>query len=73
MKRVMSFLSGAAMGVLVGSTLALLLTPASGDDIRLKIQEQVQKIQNEVKQAAESRRVELEEQLANLRKPEITG
>jgi gas vesicle protein len=72
MKRVMSFLSGAVMGALVGSTLVLLLTPASGDEIRLKIQEQVQKIQEEVKMAAESRRIELEEQLANLRKPEIT-
>ena len=69
MRRVMSFLSGAIMGALVGATLALLLTPASGDEIRLKMQEQVQKIQSEVKKASETRRTELEEQLANLRKP----
>ena len=69
MNRVISFLSGAIMGALVGSTLALLLTPASGDEIRAKMQEQVQKIQEEVKTATETRRVELEEQLAALRKP----
>ena len=69
MNRVISFLSGAIMGALVGSTLALLLTPASGDEIRLKIQEQVVNIQEGVKTATESRRSELEEQLATLRKP----
>lgn len=72
MNRVMSFLTGAVMGALVGSTLALLLTPASGDEIRLKMQEQIQKIQEEVKTATESRRGELEEQLATLRKPRTT-
>jgi len=72
MNRVISFLSGAVMGALVGSTLALLLTPASGDEIRMKMQEQVQKIQQEVKSATESRRTELEEQLASLRKPQAT-
>ena len=72
MNRVISFLSGAIMGALVGSTLALLLTPASGDEIRLKIQEQVQNIQEEVKTATESRRNELEGQLAALRKPRTT-
>ena len=70
MNRVISFLSGAVMGALVGSTLALLLTPASGDELRSKMQLQVQKIQQEVKNAAESRRAELEEQLASLRKPQ---
>ncbi len=70
MKRVLSFLSGAVMGALVGSTLALLLTPASGNEIRMKMLEKVRKIQEEVKSAADARRVELEEQLANLRKPE---
>ena len=72
MNRVISFLSGAVMGALVGSTLALLLTPASGDELRAKMQEQVRKIQEEVKTATESRRVELEEQLASLRKPRTT-
>jgi gas vesicle protein len=69
MSRVISFLSGAVMGALVGSTLALLLTPASGGEIRLKMQTQVQRIQDEVKMATATRRRELEDQLATLRKP----
>lgn len=73
MKRVMSFMSGAVMGALVGATLGLLLTPASGDELRLKMQEQIQKIQAEVKQASDTRRIELEEQLADLRKPKTSS
>lgn len=69
MNRIISFLSGAVMGALVGATLALLFTPASGEELRNKMGEQAQKIQDEVKSATESRRAELEEQLANLRKP----
>ncbi len=70
MNRVISFLSGAVMGTLVGVTLTLLFTPASGEELRIKMQEQAQKIQDEVKSATENRRAELEEQLANLRKPQ---
>jgi gas vesicle protein len=70
MRRLMSFMSGAVMGVLVGSTLALLLAPASGDELRLKMQEQVQQIQNEIKAAGEARRAEMEAQLAELRSPQ---
>ena len=69
MKRTISFLSGAVMGGLVGATLALLLTPASGDELRGKMQEQAQRIQAEVKEAAAARRSDLEEQLVALRKP----
>jgi gas vesicle protein len=69
MKRVISFFTGAVMGSLVGATLAILLTPSSGEDLRTKIQDQVKQIQTEVKAAAESRRVEMEEQLSMLRKP----
>jgi len=69
MNRVLSFFTGAVMGGLVGATLALLLTPASGEELRTKMQDQAKQIQAEVKAATESRRVELETQLANLRKP----
>jgi len=58
------------MGALVGSTLALLLTPASGSELRSKMTEQAKRIQLEVKEATQTRRKELEEQLASLRKPQ---
>lgn len=69
MNRFISFMSGAVMGALVGATLALLFTPAAGEELRAKMQEQALRIQEEVKTATETRRVELEEQLATLRKP----
>ena len=72
MNRVISFISGAIMGALVGATLAILLTPASGEEIRTRMQDQIQKIQEEIKTATESRRAELEEQLATLRKPQTS-
>ena len=73
MKGVMSFLSGAIMGGLVGATLALLFAPASGEQLRLQMQERADQIQQEVKQAAETRRIELEQQLAELRAPREAG
>lgn len=69
MNRFISFMSGAVMGALVGATLALLFTPAAGEELRAKMQEQALRIQEEVKTATETRRAELEEQLATLRKP----
>jgi len=69
MRRAMSFLTGTLMGGLVGVTLALLLTPASGDDLRGQLQTRSQNIQAEIKAAVASRRAELEAQLAELRKP----
>ena len=69
MRRVTSFLTGTLMGGLVGVTLALLLTPASGDELRGQLHTRSQSIKTEIKAAASSRRAELEAQLAELRKP----
>ena len=69
MNRVISFMSGAVMGALVGATLALLFTPASGDELARQNARTGPEDQEEVKTATENRRTELEEQLATLRKP----
>ena len=70
MRRAISFLSGAIMGALVGVTLALLLAPVSGETLRSQLKERSIKLQVDVKQAAASRRAELEQQLAALRAPQ---
>ncbi len=57
------------MGSLVGATLALLLTPVSGDDLRGQLQSRSQNFRDELKNAAAAKRSELEAQLAELRKP----
>jgi gas vesicle protein len=72
MGRVLSFLTGAFLGGLIGSTIGLLLAPASGVELRLQIQERAQDVQDEVKQAAANRRAELEQQLSVMRKPRHT-
>ncbi len=69
MKRVTNFLVGFLVGGLLGAAIALLLTPASGGELRNQIQSRAQSIQNDVKTAASTRRAELEDQLATLRKP----
>jgi gas vesicle protein len=63
------FLAGLATGALVGVSVALLLAPSSGEELRGQITGQVQRIQSEVTQAAEMRRADLERQLAELRSP----
>jgi gas vesicle protein len=63
------FLVGAAIGALVGGSIALLLAPWSGNELRQQIRDRAQYVQNEVKRAADERRAELEQQLAELRAP----
>jgi len=69
MKRVMNFLIGAALGALVGATLAILLTPYSGDDLRTQVQTRVDRVRQEMENAANTRRAELEAHLQSLRSP----
>jgi len=62
--KILRFMAGFALGVLVGGTLILLLTPQSGPEIRGRIQRQVAQILSEARQAAEARRDELQQQIA---------
>jgi gas vesicle protein len=61
------FLVGALLGGLVGSSLALLLTPESGESLRQRIRTDAENLQQEVGQAAAAKRTELEQQLEALR------
>lgn len=69
MRRLFSFLLGTASGALVGATLAILLTPASGEDLRSELRNRVTNFRDELKEAAQQRRAELERQLDVLRHP----
>ena len=69
MQRVLNFLSGAMLGGVVGAAIAILLAPTSGVELREQMQERANQLQLEVKQASETRRAELEQQLALLRAP----
>jgi gas vesicle protein len=63
------FLIGTLVGALVGSTIALLLAPDSGDELRAQLRERGQNFMGEVRQAADSRRIELKDRLDTLRAP----
>jgi hypothetical protein len=69
MRRTISFFIGVIMGGLVGATIALLFAPNSGTDLRDQIRERAESLSAEVRQAAGSRRIELQERLDTLRAP----
>ena len=70
MKKAMAFIFGAVLGGVLGGVTALLLAPYSGDELRTVIQEEVDNIQIEIKEAAQKKRAELEEQLDGLINPQ---
>ena len=66
MRRLMFFAGGVLCGVVVGATVALLLTPESGDAMRAEARNRFDDAKREANLAAEKRRLELEAQLAQL-------
>ena len=70
MKKAMAFIFGAVLGGILGGITALMLAPYSGEELRTVIQKEVDNIQVEIKEAAQKKRVELEEQLDELIHPQ---
>lgn len=62
MKKFFSFMAGALCGALVGGITTLLLTPASGDDLRRQAEERWQLAVDEARRARDERQRELERQ-----------
>jgi gas vesicle protein len=69
MRRMFGFLIGITVGGLVGSTIALLLAPESGDDLRSELRERGQNFFADVRHAADERRIELRQRLEVMRAP----
>ncbi len=59
MRRIFGFLIGVMVGSLVGSTIALLLAPESGGHLRAELRSRGEAFANEVRHAADERRIEL--------------
>ncbi|GAB4544803.1 MAG: hypothetical protein Fur002_18340 [Anaerolineales bacterium] len=70
MRRMFGFLMGIFVGSLVGSTIALLLAPESGERLRGELRERGQGFMREISHAAESRRIELRDRLETLKAPQ---
>ena len=73
MNKTSNFLLGLVLGVTFGATLAILLAPSSGEELRGKVQSEVQRVKDEMQLAAEQKRAELEQQLEGLRAPRKAG
>ena len=69
MQKVLSFLVGTLMGALVGATVAILLAPSSGEEMRGQIRERSYALRDELTEAAQAKRIELEKQLQSMRQP----
>lgn len=69
MRKMFSFLYGSILGGLVGAALGLLLAPSSGEELRDTMKVRADTMQAQVKNAAATRRAELEQQLTDLRTP----
>ena len=67
MRKFGSFMFGAILGGLISSSLVILLTPESGEDLRHQIEVRIKEIIDEVNRAADEKRAELEDQLQTLR------
>ncbi len=69
MKRMFGFLIGIFVGSLVGSTIALLLAPESGEQLRGMIRARGENFFSDVRHAADERRIELRHKLDSMRAP----
>lgn len=68
MRNFFRFIFGVITGAFIGSALVVLLTPYSGGDLRRQLISRIFSIRDDIQQAALAKRVELENELANLRK-----
>jgi gas vesicle protein len=69
MNKIVSFLTGAIVGAMIGATVAILMAPSSGLKLRGQLQERSIQLRDEIKQVADERRAELERELETLRAP----
>lgn len=65
--RVVRFLFGFLLGVVIGASAVLLTTPKSGTALKEDVRGRFDKALDEGRKAAEARRTELEARLATLR------
>jgi len=69
MGKITGFLAGLMSGALVGAVAALLLAPTSGRELQARTREQFDTLVDDARTAAETKRVQLEAQLATLKAP----
>jgi gas vesicle protein len=71
MRRVISFFIGTMVGGLIGTALALLFAPSAGKNLRVQINDRAQGLVTNIRQAANTKRIELQDRLETLRAPRV--
>ncbi|MGD2207123.1 MAG: YtxH domain-containing protein [Anaerolineae bacterium] len=71
--RILRISGGLLLGALVGVGLVMLFTPRSGVETRRLIEDRVEAILDEGRQAAEARRIELTAQFEALKRPDLAA
>ncbi|MCW5874879.1 MAG: YtxH domain-containing protein [Anaerolineales bacterium] len=69
MRQFFAFLLGVVSGALIGSSIAILAAPSSGEDLRGQLRSRWSRVRDELSEAAGERRGELERQLSSMRSP----
>jgi gas vesicle protein len=69
MNKAISFLAGVLCGALVGATVALLLAPESGEELRNDVVARWEEALSEARQAMEDTRRELQAQFEQMQQP----
>ena len=70
MQKILAFMAGAMCGAIVGAVAVLLLTPASGTEMREQARKRMDEMVEEGRKAAAERRAELEQQLRQMQRRE---
>jgi gas vesicle protein len=69
MRRAFSFFIGALIGGVIGAALALLFAPTAGEELRVQINDRAQGLVADIRHAANTKRIELQDRLETLRAP----
>ncbi len=73
MQRLLALLAGIFSGLIVGAVAALLLAPKSGTALREQTREWLNAALDEARQAAQAKRIELNDQFTTLKRGETPG
>lgn len=73
MRKLMLFIVGALLGLAIGSTVVLLLTPTSGKQVRGRAKSRYQEAVNVARSASDAKRNALEAELAQLTGVKLNG
>ena len=71
MKRLINFLAGFAIGMVIGSATAALLAPQAGTKTREQLRARVQEVLEEARRAAEATRAEAHIRLAEIKAGQV--